>query len=170
MKHSMRPNSRLGEMGLELLTYLQECRHLGFVYRSMYFRTSELNIATSVPIPAEPKNIIKNLNWHTDVSHLLIKASGSRCDGITFQCQHRLDRPWSCPAPQSHHSPQWWSSAQSRLRRSELTLQTPTCSKLGQRPVPVRYILKADRNVRISEPKENLKYSKGRHRVNSTNE
>ena len=31
----------------------------------MYFRTSELNIATSVPIPAEPKNIMKNLNLHT---------------------------------------------------------------------------------------------------------
>ena len=31
-------------------------------------------------------------------------------------------------------------------------------------------VLKADRNLRISEPKENLKYSKGGHRVNSTNE
>ena len=48
-----------GQGGLKMC--LQECQYLGFVYRSMYFRTSELNIATSVPIPAEPKNIMKNL-------------------------------------------------------------------------------------------------------------
>ena len=31
-------------------------------------------------------------------------------------------------------------------------------------------VMRADQNMEIDEAKDNLKYSKGRHRVNSTNE
>ena len=41
----------------------------------MYFRTSELNIATRVPIPAEPKNIMKNLWVHRVEHHIKMKST-----------------------------------------------------------------------------------------------
>lgn len=81
--------------------------YLGLVYKSMYFRTSELNIATRVPIPAEPKNIMKNL-WVGLQCRLYILQLGFKSEGIlTSQCRHQLDKPWNCLALQSRRSQQW---------------------------------------------------------------